>query len=329
VPKRLIDVGLPEQPFIKLVQTDGRPLDYVALSYCWGENQTGRITTRETVSEMMQGVSLTLLSQTILDAVTVVRRLRLRYLWVDALCIIQGQDNTGDWADELQKMGQIYNNAYLTIAATSASAASEGFLNHRNRGGIPIDFRARKSDQCEGIIFFRESITVDHSFTEDVHGSPLLKRAWVKQERVLSRRTIDFSSNQIFWTCRLTRYSEDGQQHSDDGIESAALIHCLRTFHLSMGMARKQKDMFQGLFFRAWSDLVQEYSTLQLKYESDRLPALAGIADIASRIISDQYLSGIWKANLSSGLLWNPTKYPVKLSGVAGVPSWSWASVIG
>ncbi|KAH6957661.1 heterokaryon incompatibility protein-domain-containing protein, partial [Ilyonectria sp. MPI-CAGE-AT-0026] len=294
-PKRLIDVGLPEQPFIQLVQTDGRPLDYVALSYCWGENQTGRITTRETVSEMMQGVSLTLLSQTILDAVTVVRRLRLRYLWVDALCIIQGQDNTGDWADELQKMGQIYNNAYLTIAATSASAASEGFLNHRNRGGIPIDFRARKSDRCEGIIFFRESITVDHSFTEDVHGSPLLKRAWVKQERVLSRRTIDFSSNQIFWTCRLTRYSEDGQQHSDDGIE-------------------------------AWSDLVQEYSTLQLKYESDRLPALAGIADIASRIISDQYLSGIWKANLSSGLLWNPTKYPVKLSGMAGVPSWSWAS---
>ncbi|RTE80270.1 hypothetical protein BHE90_005236 [Fusarium euwallaceae] len=91
-------------------------------------------------------------------------------------------------------------------------------------------------------------------------------------------------------------------------------------------MAIEQKDIFQ---FRSWSDLVQEYSTLQLKYESDRLPALAGIADIVSRIISDQYLSGIWKANLSSGLLWNPAKYPAKLSGIAGVPSWSWASVIG
>ncbi|RSL49540.1 hypothetical protein CEP54_012398 [Fusarium duplospermum] len=90
-----------------------------------------------------------------------------------------------------------------------------------------------------------------------------------------------------------------------------------------------QKYMFQGLFFSTWSDLVQEYSTLQLKYESDRLPALAGIGDIVSRIISDQYLSGIWETNLSSGLLWNPAMYPAKLSGIAGVPSWSWASVIG
>jgi hypothetical protein len=58
-------------------------------------------------------------------------------------------------------------------------------------------------------------------------------------------------------------------------------------------MTRKQKDMLQGLFFRAWSDLVQEYPSLPMKYESDRLPALAGIADIMSQIIPYQYLLGV------------------------------------
>lgn len=328
-PRRLIDVGFPEQPDVRLIVTDGQPLKYAALSYCWGANQTGCTTTDETVSQMIQGVSLALLSQTIQDAVTVVRKLGIRYLWVDALCIIQGRKQNVDWMDELKRMGHIYSNAYLTIAATAASAASQGFLAQRNRSGIPIDFRARKNDRCEGRVFFRGCTKIATSFREDVEGSPLLQRAWVKQERILSRRMVHFSSKQIYWTCRMSIYSEDGQEDTDGGMETAAFIHCLRSFGLSLGLAREQKNMIQGLFFRSWADLIQEYSALQLTYESDRLPALAGIADIASRIVPGQYLSGIWEANLAAGLLWRPAKYPAKLSGIVCVPSWSWASVIG
>lgn len=127
----------------------------------------------------------------------------------------------------------------------------------------------------------------------------------------------------------MTRHSEDDQEDNEGGMEAAAMIHCLESFGISLRMTGKQKDTFQGLFFRAWADLIQEYSALQLTCESDRLPALAGIADIASRIVPGQYLSGIWEANLSAGLLWHPAKYPAKLSGNASVPSWSWASVIG
>ncbi|KAK4170635.1 hypothetical protein QBC36DRAFT_350865 [Triangularia setosa] len=87
--------------------------------------------------------------------------------------------------------------------------------------------------------------------------------------------------------------------------------------------------MIQGLFFRTWADLIQEYFALQLKYESDRLPALAGIADLASCTVPSRYISGIWEANLPAGLLWLPTKYPAKPSSITCVPSWSWASVIG
>jgi hypothetical protein len=195
-PWRLIDVGLPGQPDVRLIGTDDQQLKYVALSYCWGKNQTGYMTTTETIGQMMQGVPLALLSQTIQDAVMVVRRLGIRYLWADALCIVQGQNQNADWMDEIQRMGHIYSNAYLTIGATSASAASQGFLAHRIRSGVPIDFRVSKNGRCEGRVFFRGCSEIISSFREDVEDSPLLQRAWVKQERILSRRTSDFSSRQ-------------------------------------------------------------------------------------------------------------------------------------
>ncbi|KAL8306273.1 hypothetical protein RB597_003179 [Gaeumannomyces tritici] len=328
-PRRLIDVGLPEQSDVTLVATNGQPLKYAALSYCWGRNQTGYITTTETLGQIMQGVPVALLSQTIQDAVMVVRKLGIRYLWVDALCIVQGPNQDADWADEIQRMGHIYNNAYLTIGAASANAASQGFLARRNRSGIPIDFRAGTNDRCEGKVFFRRCSEIASSFQEDVEDSPLFRRAWVKQERILSRRMVYFSVKQIYWTCRMERHSEDGQQDNEGAMEAAATIHCLESFRISLGLAGMQRDLIQAQLFRAWADLIQEYSALQLTYEKDRLPALAGIADIVSRFVPGQFLSGIWEANLSSGLLWQPAEYPAKLSGIASVPSWSWASVIG
>src|SRR3569833_241670 len=328
-PRRLIDVGLTGQPDVRLVRTDGRSLKYAALSYCWGAKQTGYVTTTETISEITQAVSLALLSQTIQDAVTVVRKLGIQYLWVDALCIVQGQNQNADWTDEIQRMGYIYSNAYLTIGATSASAAAQGFLARRNRSGIPIDFKVSMNGRCEGKVFLRGCSQIASSFREDVEDSPLLQRAWVKQERILSRRMVDFSAKQIYWTCRVERHSEDGQEDHEGATEAAASFFGLGAFGISLGLTGEQKDIIQGEFFGAWAELIQEYSALQLTYESDRLPALAGIADIASQVVPGRYLSGIWEANLSAGLLWQPAKYPAKLSGIASVPSWSWASVIG
>ncbi|KAG6354642.1 hypothetical protein INS49_004660 [Diaporthe citri] len=277
-PRRLIDVGLSGQPDVRLVRTDDQPLKYAALSYCWGTNQTGYITTTETIGQMMQGVSLALLSQTIQDAVIVVRRLGLRYLWVDALCIVQGQNQSADWMDEIQRMGHIYSNAYLTISATLASAASQGFLAHRIRSGVPIGFKVSMNGRCEGRAFFRGCSGIVSSFREEVEDSPLLKRA----------------------------HSEDDQEDNDGCMEAAAVIHCLRGFGVSLGLTGKQKDTIQGLFFRAWADLIQEYSALQLTHESDRLPALAGIADIASRVVPGQISLGYGK--------------PISLQAFSGTP---------
>ena len=58
------------------------------------------------------------------DSVIVTRRLKLRYLWVDALCIVQ--DDKAEWMREAEKMAEIYMNSYCIIAAHSAD---HGFLD--------------------------------------------------------------------------------------------------------------------------------------------------------------------------------------------------------
>ena len=60
------------------------------------------------------------------DAVWWMRWLRLDYLCLDSLCILQ--DNLGDWEVALSTMADIYQNAALTLAATRATSALESCL---------------------------------------------------------------------------------------------------------------------------------------------------------------------------------------------------------
>jgi hypothetical protein len=65
---------------------------------------------------------------------------------------------------------------------------------------------------------------------------------------------------------------------------------------------------------------------LELTYPRDRLPAIAGLARVASLVFPGRYLSGIWEQTLSSGLLWVPRRRPMTLVEEKCAPSWSWAS---
>ncbi|KAK0728555.1 hypothetical protein B0T26DRAFT_637662, partial [Lasiosphaeria miniovina] len=60
----------------------------------------------------MSDIDLQTASMVIRDAVAVCRKFRMRYLWLDALCIIQ--DGSQDWQRESAVMGKIFRNAYFT-----------------------------------------------------------------------------------------------------------------------------------------------------------------------------------------------------------------------
>lgn len=74
----------------------------------------------------------------------------------------------------------------------------------------------------------------------------------------------------------------------------------------------------------------QEYQGLQLTYESDRLPAIAALADrmLQQRDGEDVYIAGMWRNSILQDLCWYHLRqiYPRPESTT---PSWSWASTKG
>ncbi|KAB2571067.1 hypothetical protein DBV05_g10263 [Lasiodiplodia theobromae] len=56
---------------------------------------------------------------------------QVRYIWIDSLCIIQGDKQ--DWFEQSRQMADIYGNAFLNIAATAATDSYEGLYSSRDR----------------------------------------------------------------------------------------------------------------------------------------------------------------------------------------------------
>jgi len=131
LPSRLVDVGVgipPRTAPIRLCQTGGRRGRYTALSHRWGAKHP-LTTITANLEEHQRRIPLEKLPQTFQDAIELTRRLGIRYIWIDSLCIVQ--DDASDWADESKQMGTIYERSYLTIAATSAPDGDGGLF----RGG--------------------------------------------------------------------------------------------------------------------------------------------------------------------------------------------------
>lgn len=103
--------------------------DYLALSYCWGKSNEQSKTTLKNFHQHLHKVNVDKLSQTIQDAIDISRALGIRFLYVDALCIIQPEDrNQLDWETESRRMGDYYRRATCTIAAMAATDSSEGII---------------------------------------------------------------------------------------------------------------------------------------------------------------------------------------------------------
>ena len=139
-PKRLLRLA-PSSPGqegrIRLIYTDNdRPSSaYVALSHCWG-GKSGLVNTVTSESGLLQGVQWNELPNTFRDAITVVRNIRMEYLWIDSLCI--QQDNRADWAQHAQCMDKVFQHAQLTIAATTSANSSECFLHSGEEGPLIV-----------------------------------------------------------------------------------------------------------------------------------------------------------------------------------------------
>lgn len=196
-PTRLIDVSFSTVRLVVTTDLTSEQLSdlrYFALSHPWGsslENTHFCTTAVNVQSRINFGIETSELPDTFQDAVRVTRSLRLRYLWIDSLCIIQGPG--GDFEREAKHMETVFSQAYCVIAASRATGTSSGFLSKRSpREFVTLDGTSgQKLFVCEAI----------DNFQQDVIDGPLNKRGWVLQERALARRTIYFTDTQTYWEC--------------------------------------------------------------------------------------------------------------------------------
>jgi Heterokaryon incompatibility protein (HET) len=254
------------------------------------------------------------LSATFRDAIDLTRRLGFQYIWIDSLCIIQ--DSRADWAVESAKMAIIYANSALTIAATSSASGTGGLY----RATPDYEVSGKTLDGEAFKLFFRRRI--EHSLAHDPDMDaqlPLLSRAWVFQERMLSPRVLHFGPQELFFECRSDCTCECGEIL---GLEIPLPAPKLSHWQVFISNNNNADAYYCA---RAWRGMVAQYSTLRLKYGSDRLPAFGGLARQVSQMRRSKYLAGLWEDSIIDDLCWiaGPRKQRPKWRA----PTWSWAAV--
>ncbi|KAG6357392.1 hypothetical protein INS49_013269 [Diaporthe citri] len=343
LPTRVIELNDDEATYLRVVVPDeGAAGRYAALSYCWGRSNHF-VLTADSLEDLRDGFHLSQLPQTLQDAVRVTREIGLRYLWVDALCIFQGQDPEAinDWNIEVAKMENVYRNAYVTISAAAAQNASGG-LFRGSHCDLPFVSGWASSGPREVALWARATWRND---TPGFKSEPINSRAWTLQENVLSTRVLFYTSFGLLWKCKreiLCVYS--GQSRAcdstgrtkagttDPGTEHARFM--MNTSRYTFSVARDG-----NVTARSWELTLELYTTRNLTNPHDKLPALAAIAQKHSQSTGAEYLAGLWKPTFRQDLLWK--HHPgLPLIGVSDAgnpmrnneyraPSWSWAAVDG
>ncbi|RSM01931.1 hypothetical protein CEP52_008259 [Fusarium oligoseptatum] len=265
-------------------------------------------------------LTISSLPRTIQDAITVTRQIGLKYLWVDALCIIQ--DSVGDKDAEISQMAQYYQNASVTIIAANADSCDKGFLASTTSprsleiDAVPCQFQLSMAFSDERV----DAVGVEYCIWDNgTSPEPLDRRAWAYQEQILCRRALTYGTSTITWRC-------------EQGIQVWNLW--LRKHHNVLAKVIPKCNN-QHLYKEAWKNIVAIYCHRNLTFPEDKLPAISALASqvrhlsVQSGGEPGRYLAGIWEHDMLDQLIWltSPTESrPVRCIPYRA-PSWSWASV--
>lgn len=311
LPTRVVDVGPAdgrEEP--KVVVTEREEGLYLTLSYRWSDHAVK--TTRMNLEAHQRGISMDTLPPTIREAVVFTRLLGYRYLWVDALCIMQDDDD--DWHREAAALCSVYENATLSLSAI-ASDGNGLFTPRTNNqiividsGGSPMGIRPP----------MRRSV-------QELSGMVLNTRGWTLQERILAPVILHFGPDQLYWECASGFASE-----SFPSLRSHEISAKLRYSDDHTHLLKRGHDIYSNVKM-FWHILIESYTRRQLTRKSDCLPAVAGL--MKKFQLRDPevrtYHYGLWEEYLHIGLMWSVTsETPMHLtrSRDPTMPSWSWAS---
>jgi hypothetical protein len=301
LPSRVIEVGTILNPRLRLFPTRGFFKEqYLTLSYCWGKAPQKIVLLKDPSLQMVWkhiGLPFRELSKTIQDAILVTRQLGFRYIWIDALCVVQ--NDADDKSREFAVMGDIYKRSAMTIAAAAGSTANSGLFVHRDPlGRRPCPVYVEPNPKGDDITIFAQLPA------ERIVETPLDSRGWVFQEDMLATRTLKFCSDGLRWSCASYWMSE-----ANPSLQLYPTSRPHTMFREWLHQPDWKPSWHQALdmqrhFYEDWYEAVASYTDRDLTKPSDRLPALAGLAQLMKKIRGCTYIQGLWKEDLEYGVLW-------------------------
>ncbi|KAF2119188.1 heterokaryon incompatibility protein-domain-containing protein, partial [Lophiotrema nucula] len=295
LPERILDI---HGDNVRLVEIAGETARYVGVSHCWGAHSLLKTTTAN-ISTFRKSIPWESIPRTFQEAVIFTRRLGIRYIWIDSLCIIQDDETfASDWQVQSAKMAAIYQNSYVTLAASRSSDSTKGFLQTLK---IALPF-SNDLDLSDITVYAR--LDIPHVAWAHYHDQFLLMlRAWAYQERLLSPRMIHFAGLELQWEC--------GQRTACQcGVSNHPGIENLGAQSSTSSEYRHKVEYGRHIVVStspgiSWRRFFQRYASLALTYPSDIFPALSGLAASWNAHGNDRYLAGLWSNSLLHDLLWS------------------------
>ncbi|KAK0618885.1 heterokaryon incompatibility protein-domain-containing protein [Immersiella caudata] len=315
-PLRLLSIDLKCGP-LRLVSRDTAAdmTKYATLSYCWGNSLPLR-TTRETLPHFRDEIPPDLIPPTWADAIRIARAVRIPYIWIDALCIVQ--DDEVEWQREVGHMADIYQGSFLTIAAVQAADSSEGcFPSHASRPQDNDLFFRMRPDDATGHRSFVRAYT--GSIRNRAIDAPLSNRGWTLQEQILSPRLLHCMQPEMHWQCRAGYQTEGGIT-----IPLSNMLMQGRSLTVPHGL-----PVGDPSYGDAWRNIVGGYSHRDFTYPRDRIPAFAGITRYYSLLLDDVPLLGLWRKSFARDLSFMRSTDPSEVFSNLRLPSWSWFACPG
>lgn len=299
-PPYLLLIDVKHNYLVKVDKDDRAP--YACLSYLWGKPTEPFTTTKENIKDLLEPQSLrkywNRLPNTIRDAITLLQKIHVRYLWIDRLCIVQNDQEMA--REHISCMASIYAQAHFTVVATSGDDDQHGLPGVSPR---ELNVELLRFGSSGRLLFSKFQ---GYKFWEEPGNSSWHTRAWTYQERLISSRCLVFYQDSVKWCCNEALWHE----------------------YFDVTKSYRQDCVYDKEFqpkvwpdIEEYSELVKDYSGRNLTFSGDALNAFSAVLQCLEPAYPGGFLFGIPEFFFDFLLLWKPEARVVRRDGF---PSWSW-----
>lgn len=269
------------------------PVEYVTLSYVWGQRRGELEALEKNIQELEKEGSLSRpgIPATIQDAMSACRILGQRYLWVDRLCIVQ-HEGSEKMSELIRHMDAVYGSSTFTIVAASGDDARSGLAGvSRQREASTNVLRWQCFELSQPLPRLHQGIVAKSTWNT---------RGWTYQEAMCSKSCLYFTDYGVFFSDQTGRIKGELPSLADTPRPATG-------------------------YFSA----VEQYTKRFLSNPTDILRAFTGVLN---HLVGDRHLYGLPLDMFTEAVLWEPIEPNCDAREKTSneiFPSWSWASVEG